>query len=133
MPPHSKMKQQYRFLLALVASVAILFLWNHFFPPPQQLQPNRNANANANAQVQQAGSPVPAATGQALTTATPPPAQAAASPAPATDNVPQRKLEIVTPLYKATFDTHGAVATSWILLKVKRTDGTLRGVFGAAS
>src|SRR5947207_14509172 len=123
------MKQQYRFLLALVASLAIFLLWNHFFPPPQQPQPNANANANANAQP--AGSPSPVATAQA--TATPPPvAQTTASPAPA-DNVPQRKLRIVTPLYEATFDTRGAVATSWILTKVKRPDGSLKDVYGASS
>lgn len=124
------MKQQHRFLLALVASAAVLILWNYFFPPPK---PPVNVNANANANVQQAGSPAPSATAQALATATPAPAQAAASPAPATDSMPQRKLRIVTPLYEATFDTHGAVATSWILRKVKRTDGTLKDVYGASS
>jgi len=123
------MKQQYRFLLALVASAAIFLIWNHFFPPPQAPQSNKNANAN----VQQAGSPSPSASVPPVNTATPGPAQASASPAATSDNTPQRKLQIVTPLYKATFDTHGAVATSWILLKVKKTDGSLKDVYGAAS
>ena len=35
--------------------------------------------------------------------------------------MPQRKLRIVTPLYEATFDTRGAVATSWIIKKNKNT------------
>ena len=47
--------------------------------------------------------------------------------------MPQRKLRIVTPLYEATFDTRGAVAPSWILRKVRKSDGTLRDVHGASS
>src|SRR5262245_31118587 len=124
------MKQQHRFLLALVASAAVLILWNYFFPPPKPPQPNANANAN----VKQAASPSASPTAQALATVTPTPAQASASPAPAsTPDLPQRKLRIVTPLYEATFDTHGAVATSWILRKIKRPDGTVRNIYGAAS
>jgi len=61
---------------------------------------------------------------------TPATAQAAASPAPAVDNTPQRKLHIVTPLYEATLDSRGAVATSWILKKNKSTG---RGIFAASS
>src|SRR5438045_1946508 len=111
------MKQQQRFILALVASAAVLILWNYLFPPPKPAQPNANANAN----VQQAASPSASPTAQAVATATPAPAQAAASPATTPDSMPQRKLRIVTPLYEATFDTHGAVATSWIIKKNKDT------------
>jgi YidC/Oxa1 family membrane protein insertase len=124
------MKQQHRFILALVASAAVLLLWNYVFPPPKPPQPAPNANANANVQ---AGAPSPSAQPSATLTPTPTPTQASASPAPTPDNVPQRKLRIVTPLYEATFDTHGAVATSWILRKVKKSDGTLRDVYGASS
>ena len=49
---------------------------------------------------------------------------------PAVDNTPQRKLHIVTPLYEATLDSRGAVATSWILKKNKITG---RGIFAASS
>lgn len=115
--------------MALVASAAVLILWNYLFPPVKPPQPNANANAN----VQQAGSPSPTATAQATATATPTPAQAATSPAPTPEAVPQRKLRIVTPLYEATFDTRGAIATSWILKKVKKTDGTLRDVYATSS
>src|SRR5437588_7685966 len=112
------MKQQQRFILALAASGAVLFLWTYLFPPPKQTpQPNANANAN----IQQTASPSASPTTQALATATPAPAQASSSPAPTPDIMPQRKLRIVTPLYEATFDTRGAVATSWIIKKNKDT------------
>ena len=67
------------------------------------------------------------------TTATPTPqvAQAAAQvPAPAADNVPQRKIHVVTPLYEATFDSRGGVATSWIIKKNKNTG---RELYAASS
>jgi YidC/Oxa1 family membrane protein insertase len=123
------MKQQHRFLIALVASAAVLILWNIFFPPPKPPQPN----ANANADVQQATSPSASPSAQALATVTPTPAQANANPPAIPDTIQQRKLRIVTPLYEVTFDTHGAVATSWILRKVKKPDGTLKDVYAASS
>ena len=64
---------------------------------------------------------------------TPATAQATASPTPAVDNTPQRKLHIVTPLYEVTLDTRGAVATSWIVRKARRSDGTWRDLHSAAS
>lgn len=39
----------------------------------------------------------------------------------------------MTPLYEVTLDTHGAVATSWILTKIKKPDGSLKDVYGASS
>ena len=119
--------------MALVASAAVLILWNYFFPPPK---PQPNANANANANVQQAASPAASASpsAQASASVTPAPVQqAAASPSPTPDNLPQRKLRIATPLYEVTFDTRGAVVTSWILRKVKKPDGTLKDVYAASS
>ena len=109
------MQQQQRFILALVFSAAVLILWNYLYPPVKPAQPNANANNQQGAQ----GSPQP--TSQPTATATPTPAQATQSPTPAADNVPQRKLRIVTPLYEATFDTRGAVVTSWIITKNKNT------------
>src|SRR5947208_14759439 len=115
------MQQQQRFIVALVASAAVLILWNVLFPP---VKPPQNANlANANNPAVAQSSPQP--TSQSTASGSPPPAQAAqspapspgASPAPAPDNVQQRKLRITTPLYEVTFDTRRAVATSWILQK----------------
>lgn len=115
----------------------MLIGWNYLFPP---VPPPQNANANANQQVAQAS---PQATAQSTPQATPQPtatasaspssAQPAASPTPTPEAVPQRKIHVITPLYEATFDTRGAVATSWIIKKVKRNDGTLRDIYAQAS
>ena len=125
------MQQQQSFIVALVASAAVLILWNVLFPPVKPPQPNANANSQPVAQ----SSPQP--TSQATASTTPMPAQAAhapaPSPAPTPDNVPQRKLRITTPLYEVTLDTRGAVAASWILKKVRRSDGTWRELHSAGS
>jgi YidC/Oxa1 family membrane protein insertase len=125
------MQQQQRFIVALVASAAVLILWNVLFPPVKPPQPNANANNQPVAQ----SSPQP--TSQTAASTTPTPAQSAQSPAPSNaatpDKVPQRKLRVTTPLYEATFDTRGAVATSWILKKARRSDGTWRELYSASS
>jgi YidC/Oxa1 family membrane protein insertase len=126
------MQQQQRFIVALVASAAVLILWNVLFPPVKPPQLNANANANANNSAVAQSSPQP--TSQSTAGTKPTPAQTAqssapspaSSPVPAPDTVPQRKIRVTTPLYEVTFDTRGAVATSWILNKVKRSDGTWR-------
>jgi YidC/Oxa1 family membrane protein insertase len=127
------MQQQQRFILAFAASVAVLLLWGYLNPPVKP--PNANANANANSQQTAQASPQPSS--QPTASATPTPAQAGQSPSPTpaatADNVPQRKLRVVTPLYEATFDTRGAVATSWILKRVRRSDGTWRELYSASS
>src|SRR6266581_6143991 len=111
------MQQQQRFILALIASAAVLILWNYVFPPVKPPQPNANVNANA----QQAAQASPQATAQPTATVSPTPAQAAQSPSSPADNVPPRKIRVVTPLYEATFDTRGAIVTSWIIKKNKNT------------
>ena len=130
------MQQQQRFIVALVASAAVLILWNVLFPPVKPpVNANANANANANNPVVAQISPQP--TSQSTASATPTPAPVAQSPAPtpapATDSVPQRKLRVTTPLYEATFDTRGAVASSWIVKKAKRSDGTWRDLYSIGS
>jgi len=125
------MKQQQRFILALVASAAVLILWNYLYPPVKPPQPNANANQQvAGSSPQSSAQSSPAATAQPSATATPAPVQANASPAPTPDSVPERKIKVVTPLYEATFDTRGAVATSWVITKNKNTD---RGIFASGS
>src|SRR6266436_4549710 len=127
------MQQQQRFIVALVSSAAVLILWNVLFPPVKP--PLLNANANANSQAVAQSSPQ--LTSQSTASTTPRPAQtaqsSAQSPAPSPDTVPQRKLRVTTPLYEVTFDTRGAVATSWIVNKVKRSDGAWRELYSAGS
>src|SRR2546430_1471619 len=122
------MKQQQRFIVALVVSAAVLILWNYAFPPVKPPQPNANANANANVSAPPATTSSPQPTSQPTTSAKR--AQTAHSPAPTAEPNPQRKLRIVTPLYEATLDTHGAVATSWIITRNKNTG---REIYAASS
>ncbi|MDX6384794.1 MAG: YidC/Oxa1 family rane protein insertase [Blastocatellia bacterium] len=133
------MQQQQRFIVALAASAAVLILWNVLFPPVRQPQPN--ANANANTQIAQT-SPQPTSQATASTTPAsvqpaqspaPSPGASPAPPAPTPDSVQPRKLKVTTPLYDATFDTHGAIATSWIVKRVRRSDGTWRELNAAGS
>ncbi|MFS8085412.1 MAG: YidC/Oxa1 family insertase periplasmic-domain containing protein [Acidobacteriota bacterium] len=130
------MKQQQRFIMALVASAAVLILWNYLFPPVKPPQPDANANSQQVAQASPQPTSQPTSQPAATATVTPAPAKATASPAPPAptpEQVPQRKLHVVTPLYEATFDTRGAVATSWIVKRVKRTDGSWRELYAASS
>lgn len=121
------MQQQKRFILALVFSAAVLIVWNYAFPPAKP-QPN----ANVNSQPTPAGSPqvTAQASAQPTATASVTPTPAPTAPPPATDNVPPRKIHVVTPLYDATFDSKGAVATSWIIRKNKNSG---RDLYAASS
>ena len=107
---------QYRFLIAGVLSLIVLFGWSYFFAPKKPT-PDANTAANANtgaANVTAANTQQPAAT----------PTPQAPQPQPETivaapDTTPNRLITIKTPLYEVKLDTKGAVATSWILLKNK--------------
>src|SRR5438876_963331 len=84
-PKSFRMKQQQRFIIALVASAAVLILWNYVFPPVKPPQPNANANqqtAQASPQSSAQNSPQANAQPSASATATPATARAAASPTP---------------------------------------------------
>jgi YidC/Oxa1 family membrane protein insertase len=118
------MKQQQRFMLALAVSAVVLVAWTYLFPPAKPPQPPPNANqqtAQSSPQSSQAPGATPTAPASATPTVTPNPAQASASPAPTPDNVPPRKIRVVTPLYEATLDSRGAVLTSWIIKKNRNT------------
>src|SRR5437588_1016590 len=117
------MQQQQRFILALVASAAVLILWNYLSPSVKPPPPNANANS-------QQTTASPQASAQPTATATPTLTQLAPSPSPTPDNVTQRKVRVVTPLYEVSFDTRGAVATSWIIKKNKSTG---RPIYAASS
>jgi YidC/Oxa1 family membrane protein insertase len=114
--------QQKRFILALVISTVILFGWSYFFPPQSSKQ---NTNTNG----QPTGSP--AATAQPSAASPQPASQPQTAVASTSETVPPRTLLIRTPLYEATFDARGAVATSWIIKKNKDTDRALYSVAGS--
>jgi len=116
-------------MLALAASAVVLIAWTYIFPPAKPPQPDpKNQQA-----AQTTPQPTEQATAQPAATATPAPVQASASPTPAVDNTPPRKLRVVTPIYEATFDSRGAVASSWIISRVKRSDGGWRELHSASS
>ena len=98
---------QYRFLIAAVLSMVVLFGWSYFFAPQQ---PANNANTAANT------SPAEQTPGTAAPQ--PQPEQQAQQPnAPVPDVVPNRAVTIKSPLYEVTLDSKGALATSWIILR----------------
>ncbi|HYY43549.1 MAG TPA: membrane protein insertase YidC, partial [Pyrinomonadaceae bacterium] len=116
---------QKRLVLAFVLSAIILFAWTFLV---ERNSPRQNQNANANANQSAATSPSPAAT--TAPSAPQPQTQTENSTAPAADSVPQRTVTVKTPLYEAKFDTRGAVATSWIITKNRRTGQPIYSVAG---
>jgi YidC/Oxa1 family membrane protein insertase len=113
---------QKRLLLAFALSAIILFGWTFLV---ERNSPPRQGNANANQSATSTPSPVPSS----APSTTPQPSQSDAASAP--DNVPQRFVKVTTPLYEVRFDNKGAVATSWILTKNKRTGQPLYSVAGS--
>ncbi|PYS98138.1 MAG: hypothetical protein DMF63_17100 [Acidobacteria bacterium] len=105
-------QSQFRFLIAAVLSMIVLFGWSYFYSPSK---PAVNSNSDANV-AQQSAAPAPAAT---------PATQV--QPVTATTSVPDtnpaRTITIKSPLYEVTLDSKGAVATSWIVLKNKSPRG----------
>jgi YidC/Oxa1 family membrane protein insertase len=102
---------QYRFLIAGVLSLIVLFGWSYFFAPKKPAT-DANTAANTNTAVavnpQASATPVPQALqAQPETVATTP------------DTTPNKLITIKTPLYEVQLDSKGALATSWILLKNK--------------
>ena len=103
---------QFRFLIAAVLSMVVLFGWSYFFTPTK---PADNSNTTAASNVNTApATPAPTAQPQSQT-----PVTAATSP----DATPNRTIKIKSPLYEVTLDSKGAVATSWLLLKNKSPKG----------
>ena len=100
----NKQNTQFRFLLAAMLSMAVLFGWQYFFAPKKPVTDNAN-------------------TAQTVATATPvpdvqPPTQTQPTASETTpDTAPNKEITIKTPLYQVKLDSKGALATSWILIK----------------
>jgi YidC/Oxa1 family membrane protein insertase len=105
-------QSQFRFMIAAVLSMIVLFGWSYFYSPSK---PAVNSNSDANV-AQQTATPIPAATVQ-------PQAQPVTATTLAPDTTPGRTITIKSPLYEVTLDSKGAVATSWIILKNKSPKG----------
>ena len=108
MEDNNKAGSQSRFLIAAVLSIVVLFGWSYFFAPKPPAGDNTNTNTAANANTAQPTTPQPAPTAE-------PPKPEAAAVTP--DSTPNRTITIKSPLYEVTFDSKGALATSWVLFR----------------
>ncbi|HEY9285278.1 MAG TPA: YidC/Oxa1 family insertase periplasmic-domain containing protein [Pyrinomonadaceae bacterium] len=111
--------EQKRLLLAFALSAAILFGWSFFISSNAPRTQNANDPATAGA------TPSPAQADAAQ------PATAQTNPSAAfNDNAPRRTVTVRTPLYEAKFDSRGAVATSWVMLRNQHSGLPLYSVAG---
>lgn len=104
-----------RVIIAVVLSVAVLFLFNFFFRPPEVKKPLPVQTTQT-----QPGKAVAPATPQPQATPAPP----AAKPAPAVAEAPAKEITINTDLYTAVISTRGGVIKSWKLKKYKDASGS---------
>ena len=112
------MRQQ-RFVLALVLSAAILLIWSYLFPAPSPKQNNANNSPTQEQQQQQQPAISPSPQETAITSGQPQQTESV----PSTPNTTlQRTVKITSPLYEVKLDSHGAVATSWILRSLPPQD-----------
>lgn len=102
----NKQQTQSRFLLASLLAMAVFFGWSYFFAPKKPVQDAAN-----NAQVVNNNTAAPTLeTAQNQANQTQP---IVSTP----DTTANKSITIKTPLYQATLDSKGALATSWILIK----------------
>jgi YidC/Oxa1 family membrane protein insertase len=98
-----------RFLIAILLSAVILFSWQYFFAPvPEQNDNGANIPQEPRASIQ-------------LTPNSSPAPQTNIS-VPAQTEASRRTIIVDTPLFKATFDSRGAIPTSWIIKKNKDSE-----------
>src|SRR4029077_12799623 len=113
------MSDQMRGIVFVVAALAILFVWQHFYKPPVPPPPAKGAPTS-----QVSGSPVsqPSAS-QTPGTSSPGAVQggkmsAAAAANPAVEQATEEKTVVVeSALYRVEFSNRGAVVRSWLLKK----------------
>lgn len=112
--------EQKRLLLALVLSAVILFGWTYLFPPSK---PEQNSNTPQ-------PSPTAAPTSEPVSTALTEPGRPISS---ASDEIPNKKITVSTPLYEVELDNHGAAAKSWIIKRNKDAEGEGKPLYSIAS
>ena len=111
---------QFRFMIAAMLSLAVLFGWSYFFAPPKPVE-----DANINANVEQTAATNTAITPQLQATPENQQQQQQQQIATTPDETPNKTITIKTPYYQVKLDSKGALATSWILIKNKSTQGEL--------
>lgn len=109
--------EQKRLLLAFLLSAFILFGWTYFIDRNTSRQPNANSAQQTNA----SPSPTPLNSASA-------PAQQVTQLAQVPDSTPRRSVTVKTPLFEVKLDSKGAVATSWVISRNKRTGKPLYSV-----
>src|SRR5882672_7870865 len=120
--------QPKRLVLALLFSTAILIGWQFLLPikPPPTVSPAKTApgnpvnSASTQPSPRTSGLPSPGVAAQASGT----------SSTSSSATIPHRTITVTTPLYVAKFDSRGAVAVSWILLKNKESGSPLGSAGG---
>ncbi|MEO8073961.1 MAG: membrane protein insertase YidC [Acidobacteriota bacterium] len=103
----NKQNTQLRFFLAVTLSMAFFFGWQYFFAPKKPVTDDANT-AQTVATATPAGETQPAQPQQV---------QPQQTIAETPDATPSKEITVKTPRYQVKFDSKGAVATSWILLK----------------
>ena len=115
--------QQRRFILALVLSSAILFLWSYFYPVKQPQNPQSTTPTTT---------PSPNTAAQSSSSTTTQPTSSSTTVA-SQNNSPKRTISISTPLYTVKLDSVGAEPVSWILTKNKNSNAPIYSVAGRKS
>jgi YidC/Oxa1 family membrane protein insertase len=110
---NSNNQSQFRFMIAAVLSMIVLFGWSYFYTPPKPANNSNTTEAVANANT---ATPNPAPTVQPQSQL---PTTAATSP----DSTANRTVTIKSSLYEVALDSKGALAKSWILLKNRSPKG----------
>ncbi len=105
---------QSNFLLAAVLSLIVLTGWMYFFAP-EKTEESANANTNVNASQTNANANQETESTPEVVKKESENDDEVESESANSDDTPNRSIKIKTPLYEATIDSKGAVATSWIL------------------
>ncbi len=106
----NKQNTQFRFLLAAVLSMGVLFGWQYFFAPKKPVTDNANT-------AQTVAPATPGSDAQPIQPQRQQQTQSATIAENTPDTTPGREITIKTPRYQVKLDSNGAVATSWVLLK----------------
>ncbi len=102
-----------RVLIAVTLSMLVLFAWNWFFPPPQQVP--QQAPAPQAEQTETGVAPAPPAAGTTVELGS------GAAQSPAASQPEGREILIQTPVYTAVINSDGGILTSFRLLEYKQS------------